>query len=258
MVGELDCIMANPEFSLAGKTALVTGAARRLGRAMALALAGQGARVVVHHNRSEAEAAGLCDEIRRLGGSAWSLQADLADPSSAAKLFQDAVAQAGEIGILVNNASLYERDTLWDATEESILLNLRVHALAPLTLAREMARQGGEGHIVNLLDTRVTVYDREHASYHISKRVLATLTRMLALELAPRIAVNAIAPGLILPPAGEDETYLRSLAHANPLNRWGEPKDIADAMLFLLGSRFVTGQILYVDGGYHMKGHMYD
>ncbi len=104
----------------------------------------------------------------------------------------------------------------------------------------------------------MTVYDKEHASYHISKRVLVTLTRMLALELAPKIAVNAIAPGLILPPVGEDETYLRRWAHANPLNRWGEPKDIVDAMLFLLGSRFITGQILYIDGGYHMKGHMYD
>lgn len=250
--------MADSSVSLAGKTALVTGAAKRLGRVMALALAERGARVVVHHNRSEAEAAALCDEIRRLGTSAWPLQVDLADVSSAARLFRDAVGLAGAIDILVNNASLYERDTLWDATEESILLNLRVHALSPLALAREMAKQEREGHIINLLDTRVAVYDREHASYHISKRVLTTLTRMLSLELAPRIAVNAIAPGLILPPAGEDETYLRRLAHANPLNRWGEPKDVADAMLFLLGSRFVTGQILYIDGGYHMKGHMYD
>jgi pteridine reductase len=250
--------MANSDVFLAGKTALVTGAAKRLGRVMTLALAERGARVVVHHKRSEAEAAALCDEIRRRGGDAWPIQADLADASCVARLFQDAVGHGGAIDILINNASLYERDTLWDATEESILLNLRVHALSPLMLAREMARQEREGHIINLLDTRVTAYDREHASYHISKRVLATLTRMLALELAPKIAVNAIAPGLILPPVGEEETYLQKLAHANPLNRCGDAKDITDAMLFLLGSRFITGQILYVDGGYHMKGHMYD
>jgi pteridine reductase len=84
------------------------------------------------------------------------------------------------------------------------------------------------------------------------------LTRMLALELAPGIAVNGIAPGLILPPAGQDESYLQRLAHSNPLNRHGSPADVADAALFLLRSRFITGQILYVDGGYHMKGHLYD
>lgn len=254
----MDGLMSDVNNSLVGRTALVTGAARRIGRAMALALAGQGAGVVVHHNRSEGEAVVLCDEIRRSGGSAWRVQGDLADEGQVKRLFQDAVAQGGPIDILINNASLYERDTLWEATEESILLNLRVHALAPLSLARAMAGQGGAGHVINLLDTRVTVYDKEHASYHISKRVLLTLTRMLALELAPGIAVNAIAPGLILPPVGEDESYLQRLAHACPLNRYGGSQDVIDAMLFLVHSRFVTGQILYIDGGYHMKGHMYD
>jgi NAD(P)-dependent dehydrogenase (short-subunit alcohol dehydrogenase family) len=244
--------------SLTGRTALVTGAARRIGRALTLGLAGQGAKIVVHHNRSEAEAVALCDEIRQAGGSAWPLQGDLADEQQVKELLPQAVAKAGPIDILINNASFYERDTLWEASEESVLLNLRVHALAPLTLAREMGRQGTAGHVVNLLDTRVTVYDREHASYHISKRVLLTLTRMLALELAPSIAVNAIAPGLILPPVGEDESYLQRLAHACPLNRYGGPQDVVDAMLYLVRSRFVTGQVLYVDGGYHMKGHLYD
>jgi len=250
--------MDDSDISLTGRTALVTGAAKRIGRAMATALAAQGASLVVHHNRSVGEAAALCDEIRRNGGAAWPLQGDLADEGQAKRLFSDAVALGGPIDILINNASLYERDTLWEATEESILLNLRLHALTPLTLAREMAGQGGTGHIVNLLDTRVTVYDKEHASYHISKRVLLTLTRMMALELAPKIAVNAIAPGLILPPAGQDESYLHRLAHSNPLHRHGGPQDVVDAMLFLVRSRFVTGQILYIDGGYHMKGHMYD
>jgi len=250
--------MDDSDISLTGRTALVTGAARRIGKAMAMALAAQGAAVVVHHNRSGDEAGILCDQIRRNGGAAWPLQGDLADEGQAKRLFWDAVALSGPIDILINNASFYERDTLWEATEESILLNLRVHALAPLTLGREMAGQGRTGHIVNLIDTRATVYDREHASYHISKRVLLTLMRMMALELAPRIAVNGIAPGLILPPAGEDESYLQRLAHANPLNRYGRPEDVVDAMLFLVRSRFVTGQILYIDGGYHMKGHMYD
>lgn len=250
--------MKDRDRSLAGRTALVTGAARRLGRTMAVAIAERGADVVIHHNRSEPEAMALCEEIRRMGGNAWRVQGDLADAEQAKRVFGDAVAQTGRIDILINNASIFESDTIWDATEESILTNLRIHALSPLTLARQMAGQEAEGQIINLLDTRVTVYDRDHASYHISKRVLATLTRMLAMELAPRITVNAIAPGLVLPPLGQDESYLEKLAYTNPLKCHGQPQDVADAMLFLLRSRFITGQILYIDGGYHMKGHMYD
>lgn len=244
--------------SLAGKTALVTGAAKRLGRAIAGALAQQGARVVVHFNTSERDAVALCDELSQMGVSAWPIQADLSKSAQAEGLFQQAVAQAGAIDILVNNASIYDKDTLWEATEASLERNLRIHAVVPLILARALAKQDRPGHIVNLLDTRVTTYDRQHASYHLSKRMLLTLTRMLALELAPQVAVNAVAPGLILPPAGEDESYLEKLAHCNPQNRYGDPQDVADAVLFLLRSRFITGQVIYVDGGYHMKGHMYD
>jgi pteridine reductase len=244
--------------SLAGKTALVTGAARRLGRAIAQGLAQQGVNVVVHYNRSADEALSLCDETRRLGVSAWPVQADLTDAGQTETLFDRAVAQAGPIDILINSASTFDKETIWETSAQSLEANLRIHATAPLILARALARQGRSGAIVNMLDTRITAYDREHASYHITKRVLLTLTRMLALELAPEIAVNAVAPGLILPPAGQDESYLKKLAHCNPLNRYGDPGQVADAVLFLLRSRFITGQVIYVDGGYHMKGHMYD
>lgn len=250
--------MEHSQEFLNGRTALVTGAAKRLGKGIALALAQHGANVVVHYHRSDEEAAGVCDEVRRLGKSAWPLQADLMDSRQTQVMFQKALSHAGPIDILVNNASIFNKDTIREVTDDSLWRNMRVHALAPLGLTREFAGQDRPGHIVNLLDTRVTVYDREHASYHISKRVLLTLTRMLALELAPDIAVNAIAPGLILPPAGEDESYLERLAHANPLHRFGGPGDVAEAVLFLLSSRFITGQVIYVDGGYHMKGHMYD
>lgn len=250
--------MDDSSTSLAGKTALVTGAARRLGRAMALALAQQGVDVVVHYNRSADEAASLCDEIRRLGVSAWHVQCDLSDAGQTEALFDRVVAQAGPIDILINSASTFNKETLWETSAQSLEANLRLHATAPLILARALAGQKRGGSIVNMLDTRVTVYDREHAAYHISKRVLLTLTRMLALELAPAVTVNAVAPGLILPPAGQDESYLKKLAHCNPLNRHGDPGQVADAVLFLLRSRFITGQVIYVDGGYHMKGHMYD
>lgn len=241
-----------------GRTVLITGAAKRLGRAVALTLARDGANIVAHYNRSAREAETLCDEVRRAGASAWPIRADLMDPQRTQEMFRKALSQAGAIDVVINNASIFDKDTLHDVNEESVCRNMRIHTLAPLILAREFARQDRPGHVVNLLDTRVTVYDREHASYHISKRMLLTVTRMLALELAPNIAVNAIAPGLILPPAGEDESYLERLAHTNPLGRCGRVTDVADAVLFLLSSRFITGQVIYVDGGYHMKGHMYD
>jgi pteridine reductase len=250
--------MERANIPLAGKTALITGAAKRIGRAIALTLAQDGVHVVVHYNQSSADALALCDEIRKLGVSAWALPGDLMDAPQTACVFPEAMARAGPIDILVNNASIFERDTLWEATEESIAKNMRLHAVAPLVLARELAKQKRAAHIVNLLDTRVAVYDREHASYDLSKNALLALTRMLALELAPNVAVNAVAPGSILPPPGQSEAYLGKLAHANPLNRIGSPEDIADAVLFLLRSRFITGQVIYVDGGMHMKGHIYD
>jgi len=250
--------MDDSSTSLAGKTALITGAARRLGRAMALALAQQGVNIVVHYNHSADEAASLCGEIRRLGVSAWPAQCDLSDAGLTEAFFDHVAAEAGPIDVLINSASTFEKETLWETSAQSLEANLRLHAMAPLILARALAGQKRGGAIVNILDTRVTVYDRQHAAYHISKRVLLTLTRMLALELAPAVMVNAVAPGLILPPAGQDESYLKKLAHCNPLNRYGDPGQVADAVLFLLRSRFITGQVIYVDGGYHMKGHMYD
>jgi hypothetical protein len=250
--------MENASTSLAGKTALITGAAKRIGRAIATALAQSGVHIVVHYNQSAEEALALCSGIQQLGVSAWPIRGDLMDAGQTQAVFREAAAQAGAIDILVNNASIFERDTLWEANEESIGKNLRVHAIAPLILSRELAKQGRAAHIVNLLDTRVAVYDREHASYDISKSVLLTLTRMLALELAPNVAVNAVAPGSILPPPGQGETYLAKRTYANPLNRLGSPEEIADAVLFLVRSRFITGQVIFIDGGTHMKGRIYD
>jgi pteridine reductase len=250
--------MTDAGVSLAGKTALVTGAAKRIGRTIATALAQSGVHVAVHYNQSAPDALALCEELQRFGVSAWPIRGDLMDAEQTARVFREAMAQAGPIDLLVNNASIFERDTLWEATEESIAKNIRIHAVAPLVLSRELAKQQRAAHVVNLLDTRVAVYDREHASYDLSKSMLLTMTRMLALELAPNVAVNAVAPGSILPPAGLGETYLAKLAHANLQNRIGTPEDIAEAVLFLLRSRFITGQVIYVDGGIHMKGRIYD
>lgn len=240
--------------SLIGKTALVTGAARRLGRATAMALARAGTDVVVHYHTHAAEARSLADEVAALGRRAWTIEADLRDAGQAESLMERALHQAGAVDILINNASIFPSDTILDLSPKTLADAVAVHATAPLILSRRLAAQGRPGAIVNFLDSRVEDFDPTHASYHLSKRMLLALTRMLAVELAPRIAVNAIAPGLILPPDGQDESYLQKLAHTNPLQRYGNPRDITDAVLFLLRSEFITGQVIFVDGGRHLKG----
>jgi pteridine reductase len=242
---------------LVGRTALVTGAAKRLGRGVSLALADSGVSVIAHFNSSSAPAAELAEQLRTRGVKAWTIQADLACPEQVATLMARARDVAGPVDILINNASIFPADTFKDATPESIALNEQVNAVAPFLLMRDLAAQGIEADIINFLDTRIVDVDPGHTSYHISKRTLFTLTQIAALELAPRIKVNAVAPGLILPPEGKDESYLAGLAHTNPLRRYGSPEAISQAVLFLLKAKFITGQVIYVDGGRHLKGSFY-
>lgn len=243
--------------SLAGKTALITGAAKRLGRTIALALAQQGVHVVVHFRSSASEAQDTAQALRGCGVRAWTVSADLSDSSAASQLVTRAVDQAGPIDFLINNASIFPSDDLLGFSPDAFHSNMEVNALVPLMAARAFAAQDRQGVIVNLLDSRVTDYDRGHVSYHLSKRTLLAITKMLALELAPQIRVNAVAPGLILPPEGQDEQYLEALASTNPLKRHGEAEDIADAVLFLLRGTFITGQVIFVDGGRHLRGSVY-
>ncbi|MHC4715392.1 MAG: SDR family oxidoreductase [Planctomycetota bacterium] len=249
--------MASLPPDLSGSVALVTGAAKRIGRAIALALAGRGARVIVHYRSSADEARDVVEQIGAAGGAAACVQADLADTKAARGLMDRAAGEFGPVDILVNSASIFPADGLTDFTAERLYQNVNVNALSPLLLGRALAAQGRDGQIVNLLDCRIVDYDREHAAYHLSKRMLFTLTRMMALEFAPRIRVNAVAPGLILPPPGLDEGFLERMASTNPLGRHGDVSDIANAVLFLVGSDFVTGQVIYVDGGRHMRGSVY-
>lgn len=239
---------------LRGKTALVTGAGLRLGRAIAEALGREGVRVVVHYNRSQGEAESLAAALRKMGTEAWTLGADLSDAQAVEGVVGRAVAVAGGLDILVNNASIFPEERLLEITAESLRENVQVNAFSALQLSRAFAAQGrsGGGHIVNLLDSRIVDYDLRHAGYHLSKQMLYSMTRMLALELAPGIAVNAVAPGLVLPPPGEDDSFLARMAHTNPLHRYGSGAEVAQAVLFLAQSEFITGQVVFVDGGRHL------
>lgn len=248
--------MAEP-FMLAGKTALITGAGIRLGRAMAEELVGAGCHLAAHYRGSREDAESLVRSARERGQRAAALQADLATPGSGTTLFSAACEALGPVDILINSASIFPESTLDGFTNEELHENLQVHAMAPLEMMRAMAAQGRPGAVINLLDTRILEYDRKHVAYHLSKRALFSMTRMAAFEYGPALRINGIAPGLVLPPPGKDERHLEALAPTNPLQTYGGPEDIVRAMRFLLESPFITGQIIFVDGGYHMKGGAY-
>lgn len=242
---------------LGGKTALVTGGAKRLGRAIGLALAREGCDVVVHYGGSAVEAEQTVHDISQLGVRAWTVQGDLADSRNAGDLMDRAWGLTGRIELLVNSASVFPESTFADFDPDAVHDNINLHALSPALLSRGLHAKGGEGAIVNMIDCMIADYDKKHFAYHLSKRLLHTLTRIMAVELAPRFRVNGVAPGLVLPPAGKDESYLAGLASSNALNRYGNPEDVAAAVVFLMKSDFVTGQTIYIDGGRNLRGNMY-
>jgi pteridine reductase len=238
---------------LKGKVALVTGASKRIGRALAIALAEEGVHIVAHDRRSlETETDKVCGEVVNCGAKSWKVLADLEKPEEYETLVARAIQAAGSLHILVNNASIFLPSTLMDVGFGDIMRHMHVNAWAPFVLSREFARLAVRGKIINLLDTKIRGYEGAHVAYVLSKQMFAALTTMCALEFAPGITVNGVAPGLILPPAGKDEGYLRQLAKSVPLQRHGGPDDIADTVIYLLLSDFVTGQIIYVDGGRHL------
>ena len=238
---------------LRGKVALVTGAGKRIGRAIAIALAEEGVHVVVHDRHALfVETKQVCGEVVDCGAKSWQVLADLEKPEEYESLISQALKTAGSLDILINNASLFLPDSIMDVGFGDVTRHLQVNAWVPFVLSRDFSRLAEHGKIINLLDTRITGYDRTHTGYVLSKRMLSVLTTMCALEFAPEFTVNAVAPGLILPPTGKDENYLDGLAKTVPLRKHGGPEDIADAVVYLLKSDFVTGQTLYVDGGKHL------
>ena len=237
------------------RAALVTGGAQRIGRAIALALAGDGWAVALHYHRSGAAAAALVAEIARGGGNAVALGADLARESETAALVPAAVAALGPLGCLVNNASVFERDEALDVTRASWDRHIETNLRAPFVLMQEFARQlpaDRAGAIVNLLDERVLNLTPHFVSYTLSKSGLWTLTRTMALALAPRIRVNGIGPGPTLPSPRQSAEQFRRQSAAMPLRRGTTPEEIAAAVRFVLGAPALTGQVIALDGGQHL------
>jgi NAD(P)-dependent dehydrogenase (short-subunit alcohol dehydrogenase family) len=237
------------------KAALVTGAARRIGRAIALELGAHGWSVVVHYRSSRAEADAVVDEIGAAGGRAVAIAADLTREAELKELVARGAAALGPLGCLVNNASIFENDTALDVSRESWDRHLETNLRAPFVLMQEFARRVPEdatGAIINILDQRVWNLTPYFMSYTLSKAGLWALTQSMALALAPRIRVNGIGPGPTLPSARQSEEQFRRQSEAMPLRRGTTPEEIAQAVRFILSAPAMTGQMIALDGGQHL------
>lgn len=237
---------------LAGRVALVTGAGRRLGRAMAAALAGRGMTVAIHHNASAAGAAELRDEIAGAGGSAACFAADLADPVAARELPRRVAAELGRLDLLVNSAAVMRRLRFEDTTPEQYdaILDLNLRSVFFCTQGAAEALRRTRGKVINLADLAGLQPWPGFAAHSVSKAGVVMLTKVLARALAPEVTVNAIAPGAVLVPEEYDQAERDRLAGTTPLGRLGSPADAVAALLYLAeGGDFVTGEVLVVDGG---------
>lgn len=242
--------------------ALITGAAKRLGRATALELARGGFNVVIHHHRSADEAETAAAEARALGVEAFALGADLDDKAERHALLSHATEKAGAPMLaLVNCAARFEHDTIDTLSEEMLQRHIALNAFTPALLTREFAEalpEAGAGAVVNFLDFKLASPYPDHFSYTLSKYALAGATELLARALAPRVRVNAVAPGYVLPAPGQAEADYQRLHADTPLAAGPTPEDVARAVRFLIESPAITGQTIYVDSGRRFRSYARD
>jgi pteridine reductase len=241
---------------LRGRHALVTGAGRRVGRAIAVELGKAGVEVGVHYHQSREGALETCRLIRELGGNAVPLEADLSDLAQTRELADRAITELGGLDILVASAGNFERipyDALDDA---SFARSLELNVASPFALVQQAsaALRAARGSVVFITCSSATVPFRHHLPYVVSKGALRHLMKTLSLELAPEVRVNAVAPGLVLPAEDMSGEDLARMIGRIPLARRGTPEDVAEAVLFLCQAPFITGQELVIDGGRTVAG----
>lgn len=239
---------------LGGTRVLVTGAAVRIGRQIALSFARRGARVVIHYNRSEEQAEALLSELGGRGAGHDCIRADLLDPSQRQELIPSLVRHGQTITCLVNNASVYRRCPLAKVDADRLRQDYEINFVVPFLLMRDFACYCEEGNIINLLDRRVATVDPSASSYGLAKKSLRDATEAAAVQWAPHIRVNGVAPGLVLPPQAARPERMERLLRAVPMRQASSAEEVAEACLFLATTRTVTGQIIYVDGGMHLVG----
>jgi pteridine reductase len=239
--------------NLVGQTALITGSARRLGNIMAKTIAKMGGNLVLHFNHSREEVEDLQRDVQKEGINAWLVQGDLSSGEGIKNLIQQAFSIT-TINILINNASIFSNTDFQQTTSKIWQEHLQVNLTAPFLLSKTFSEQiqpDSLGRIINLVDWRALRPGKDHYSYSISKAALTSMTKSLALELAPGVAVNAVALGAILPP--ENEKPLTEIIEKVPLKRWADLKEFGNLLQYLLTiSPALTGQIIHLDGGRHL------
>jgi NAD(P)-dependent dehydrogenase (short-subunit alcohol dehydrogenase family) len=244
-----------PMNTISKGNALVTGASRRIGKEIAIALANDGWTVGIHHKESKEDADTLCSKLLDAGKQAYVICADLADDVAIDNVVIEAIDAGGPLTCLVNNASVFEHDTIETLSRGSWDNHLNVNLWAPLRLSQSMASAlpgKQSGNIVNIADQRVINISPGFLSYTISKVGLWNMTQSLALELAPRIRVNAIGPGPTLPSPRQNAEQFDFQAKRVPLGHGAGPAEIADGVLYILSSSSLTGQLIALDGGQHL------
>jgi len=229
--------------NLENKKILVTGGARRVGKMFVEKLQSFGADVVVHYNTSKNEAEDL---------SKFVIQCDLSKPDS----FPNLINECGPIDILINNASIFSKDKLIESNPAKVFKEFAVNFFSPFELTRQFAKQNRDGIVLNILDRRILANEITCLPYCLSKKSLAEFTYAAALELAPRIRVNAIAPGPILAPDNQDFSTYKEKAGFIPLEKIPNPMDVIEAALYLINNESITGQVIYVDGGQNLIGNI--
>jgi pteridine reductase len=234
---------------LSDKTILITGAAKRVGKIFALACAKAGANVMIHHGHSLKEAESLRDEIASLGRSAWVLTCDLSQPDAVSNLITQAN-KLSSLYALVNSASIFENLSFQETRLENWEKHFAINLTAPFLLSQAFAKQTQSGRIINILDWRALRPQADHFPYTITKSALASMTKSLAIALAPNITVNGLALGAILPPA-DSASAKDKITENVPAKRWAEANEVESALIFTCPT-YITGEIIHLDGGRHL------
>ncbi len=243
---------------LNGQTALITGGAKRIGAAIARSLAQEGVNLFLHYRSSKAEVTALAADLAQYGITVDLVQADLLDRDSVDGMISTVKNKVEQLDILINNASMFNKEKLFELSPQNLWDNIQVHALHPFVLTQAFfSKESTGGNVINFLDTRIYGYDFEHVPYHLSKKMLHSFTKMLAFELAPNVRVNAIAPGPVLPPVNGDAERVKAVTAKTPLKRFGNPENVTQTVLFYLKNDFITGQVICVDGGFHLGENFY-